>query len=415
MSMALLVIVSCSSPSESTSTGVSAAEKAANSRYNALTAFTDAEVAEYSQVFGDTDGDWVLINTQGGASQPLFPLAEKSSSGVWTTLDNTLVNNEWLAKYKTYTVHQVQTKDYATNSIADVEAFTVDTSKTGTALQNRTTLLTSAEAEAIDLESVQWLARFIKHFDQKGKKIAVIGSSFGSFMVNELVAQYGTNYADLFISAVGRLNMDDDIVKAFSQGKGGGFSYPAYGSADKFVTYPQGTEIVKLSGEINPDNYATNFYSKNYAALTADEKVIIDKVVMGAKSMVALNAGLGQRRYTKVFADYDLSKMLVIWNYLDAATGIFTLDEVKFLKDKNVKSVSYFDNHNHPITVGRILDNIRAKSATTMDQYLEGVYKTEVGFTSDIDSSAGSKITFDQVYYNTNEAYDFAFNGTVKK
>ncbi len=427
-SIALLFVVACSSPSEDSASSTSGAstyftQAKADARYKALTAFTDAEVAKYGAEYGDNDGDWVLINTQGGANPYLFTLAVKDpSSGVWFSEEDGIVNDDWFLKYKAYNVHQVQTRDFADNSIVDLKAkpITFTPTNKGTELQNLTTDLSLSRAEEIDAKSIEWLGRFIKHFDEKGKKVVVIGSSFGGFMVHELIAQYGTDSAEIFIAAVGRLDMNTEIVEKFKKGTFTEFRYPSYTNAGDLTQYPKGSDITKQDVNETLVKWADNLYGKVPADLTDEELAITNKVLREAESMSRLNAGLGQRRYTEVLADYDLGKLLDIWSYVDKSTGNYSLAEVKFLKDKKVNSVSFFDNHNHPITVDRLLNNIRINSATSMDKYLEGVYVTEMNAESSIPDPASSnpdkpdRLIFDQFYYNADEAYAFALGGAAK-
>jgi len=75
--------------------------------------------------------------------------------------------------------------------------------------------------EQADLEnkvSVEMLDRVIKDFKSKGKKVFVMGHSFGGFLITKYIAEKGNTSADKFLIMAARLEMQSEVPDNFLQG-----------------------------------------------------------------------------------------------------------------------------------------------------------------------------------------------------
>ena len=164
-------------------------------------------------------------------------------------------------------------------------------------------------------KSVAKLHRVIQHFKKQGKKVYVLGISFGAFMTQELLATYGTDIADGYYIMVGRLNIDSEVWKAFSEGKNGMF--------------------------IHRENKQSKIKTKK-------QKLIVEQ------NMSKLAAGLGHYRYTKKLEHIqDLSKVCYVFGTKDEQVGGLTNEEVEFLESRKAKIITVKDGtHSSAIDEG---------------------------------------------------------------
>jgi hypothetical protein len=131
----------------------------------------------------------VVVNTQGGSTNELFPAEE--------------ILNELGRGDDVYvlTVHQVQTLNPADFTDAD---------------------LSFDNAIAGDEKSVQTPADVVREQVDRGNEVYVLGVSFGEFMIADLLAEHG-DIADGYIVANGRLDMPDAVWNEFAEGRAAGF------------------------------------------------------------------------------------------------------------------------------------------------------------------------------------------------
>lgn len=226
-------------------------------------------ISDMATFHGNLKSDIVIVNTQGG---PFTSLQ-----------DDTL--NEFIAIAQAQSalvvnVHQEQTKNPDMFKKKDI---------------------TFEQAKQYDLKSVARLKRVIDYFKkQKGKKVYVLGISFGAFMTQELIATNGIDVADGYLIAVGRLDIDKDTWIPFSKGE-----------ETEYVYNDKGEYTIKLLGK----------------AATTEKR-----------NMPRLAAGLGFNRYTERLKHIsDLSKITYICGDRDEAVGKLSAHEIKFLKDKGAK------------------------------------------------------------------------------
>lgn len=227
------------------------------------------EIADLGSYWGNTAKEVtdVLVNTQGGPVPELLDNEMRDILG--------LVDNDKTKDLFVFNVHQAQTKNPET-------------------FQNA---ITFEEAKTFDQESVANLAKVIKYFKEQGKKVHVLGISFGAFMTQELLNTEGASIADDYLIMVGRLDMPEVIWKSFSEGNIGGFEEGLTPFAEELTGEPI------------------------------------------EKNMSRLAAGLGHKRYTELLANTDLSKVTFVYGDLEEQVGRLNQTEIDFLTAKGATVV----------------------------------------------------------------------------
>jgi len=232
--------------------------------------FSLSNIEDIATFHGNLIGDVVIVNTQGGPDTVLYDEDLKDIIEQAQAQSALFVN-----------VHQEQT--------LDPSKFEED--------------ITFEQAKKYDTQSVDYLKRVLDFFNkQDNKTVYVLGISFGAFMVQELIATYGIDEADGYLIMVGRLDIEEDFWKSFSQGEYAEFTYNTEGNSS-VVYYGSGEDSV-------------------------------------SRNMARLAAGLGFNRYTKRL-DYlnDLSKITYIYGDRDESVGGLSKEEVDFLNEKNVRVI----------------------------------------------------------------------------
>jgi hypothetical protein len=206
-----------------------------------------------------------------------------------------------------------------------VEIGKVDTSAVGiiNAHQEQTLMpwlfkkeITFEQAKSYDKNSVKYLTSLINYFKSKHKTVYVVGVSFGAFVTQASIAEYG-NIADKYLIMVGRLDMPEAVWREFAAGNFVGFSY------DKGTP-----SIVKLDAD---------------GAGMGGENTLEDQ------NMAKLAAGLGYKRYTQLLKDKDLSNVIYVYGKKDQQVGRLSQQEVGFLKSKNAEVFAYDGGHGETI------------------------------------------------------------------
>ena len=134
----------------------------------------------------------------------------------------------------------------------------------------------------------------VDHFESADKTVYVIGHSYGSLVVHEVLARYGS-IGRKMISLNGRLDMDNKVVEGFSRGE--------------LWTFNEEGETPTLKK-------------------SASAQSITDQ------NMNKLAAGLGFNRYTQELTDADLSNVIFLGAENDTDVGDYTPEAVKFLNGK---------------------------------------------------------------------------------
>ena len=133
----------------------------------------------------------------------------------------------------------------------------------------------------------------VEHFNKQSKVVYLVGHSFGSFIVNDVLARYGS-IARKTISLNGRLEMDDLVWKGFAKG-------------EVWLFNAQG---------LNP--------TLNTSATSTTEE----------KNMRKLAAGLGYKRFTELYVNTDLSDAIFLSGEDDPYVGDFTQNTKDFLTSR---------------------------------------------------------------------------------
>ncbi len=145
-------------------------------------------------------------------------------------------------------------------------------------------------------KSSEIVKRIVEHFKAKNKVVYLVGHSYGSFIVNDVLARYGS-IARKTISLNGRIDMDNVVWQGFSKGE----------------------EWLFDQSGLNPwlNTSATN---------TTEEK-----------NMRRLAAGLGYNRYTERYANTDLSDAIFLTAEDDMYVGDYTQHAIDFLQPRAEK------------------------------------------------------------------------------
>jgi hypothetical protein len=147
-----------------------------------------------------------------------------------------------------------------------------------------------------NLISVEILQRVIKHFKSQNKKVLVWGVSYGAWIIQKYIAEYGIEADAISISA-GRLDLEDKIWKNAKQ--------------DQIV-------------------YDIS-YEKN-------DRIYTQMELSHTKPQSYLLSSISEERYTETLNSKDLSKF-VLYQYgqKDGTVGKLNETEIEFLKSKNIE------------------------------------------------------------------------------
>jgi len=156
--------------------------------------------------------------------------------------------------------------------------------------------LSYEDAHNENLVSVEILKKLITYFKKQNKQVLVYGVSFGAWIIQKYVAEFG-NEADAISISAGRLDMDSKILQATKSNQ------KAYD-----VSYKNGQRI-----------YTEMQFS--YSKPTA-----------------YLLSSINSENFTETLNDRDLSK-LVLYQYgkEDGTVGRLDDNEIAFLQSKNVE------------------------------------------------------------------------------
>jgi len=223
--------------------------------------------------YGNSESNTVIINTQGGPEIELFT---KEFEEIFTEYGK--LNKD---SFFVVNINQIQ--------IIHPEKFTKND-------------ISFEQAKSFDNENTELLANAVKYFKSKNKKVIVTGLSYGAFMVEDLLAQYG-NIADSYLISVGRLDIPEKVWKLFSKGKQ--------------LEFKDGVNTTRTYK--SPD--------------------VTDR------NMPRLAAGYGYKRYTQLLKDVNMSNVVYVYGMKDDAVGRLTKDEIIFLKAKNVRIIKGEKGH----------------------------------------------------------------------
>ncbi|GGI57583.1 hypothetical protein [Winogradskyella haliclonae] len=233
---------------------------------------------------GDLNSDTVLIIAESGPKAQLtFDWRAKE---IWSRLPN------YFNYYRAH-IHQATTLN---NGIYDWKYdFTED----------------MAQVE-ID-NGTEILARTIKHFKEKNKKVIVIGTFWSAFVIQDYIAKYGNN-ADKYLISAGRLDINEEHYKYHLKG----FQ----------ATFTNDGKTPIAPDTLNaPDPLKQERYSR------------IVKVTQTMKGVMK------RQRFTEKLAGKDLSNVVYAYATNDTYSGALTDKELAFLKSKSASVYSNDKGH----------------------------------------------------------------------
>lgn len=180
---------------------------------------------------------------------------------------------------------------------------------------------TFEDAKIESSTTVEIVKKVVEHFKNQNKVVYLIGHSYGSFVVNEVLAKYG-NIARKTISLNGRLNIEKELWEGFSRGE---------------------EWLYDDKGE-NP-----RIYSKG------NERGILDQ------NMSKIAAGLGFNRYTEKLKNTDLSDVIFVTSQNDPFVGDFTAEAIEFA-DQNAETLITLKEAGHSAIFSPYLMNLLHQS-----------------------------------------------------
>ena len=233
---------------------------------------------------GDSAAPTVVVLAQGGPLPSLVPAGELTTRLGVLDLEQVLLVH----------VHQAQTVDPMAFAAGDI---------------------TFEEARAAGSRSVAMFAAVVDHFRERGKRVYVVGISFGAFVVQELLATRG-NVAEAYLIATGRIDMPEGIWAEFAAGRTAGFA--------------GGVEIVKHADGGAARGGAGAVFRRNSARLAA---------------------GLGHHRYSERLAHVDMTNVVYVFAALDEQVGRLTEAELLFLAERGAIVIEHEGGHDIPAPV----------------------------------------------------------------
>ena len=251
-----------------------------------------ADVTELFRVFGNSDAATVWIFEQGGPS-------------------HTLLENPYLY-ISGYPVYQ---------EIQFVQVHQTLTLNHDLAARHAELSLTELQAE-VDV-SVEILRRTIVHFKAQGKKVVVVGYSYGAFLATRYLAADGPGAAARYVLIAGRLDMPQEFVNGALSGE--------------FYYFPDA--VVPREFPLQP----------------MTDLEFIRLRIMGATA---------HDRYTERLAGTDLQRVIYVYGSADTVVGRLTDEEAAFLQSGGsrviaVQGGSHLSVVIDPAVVRQILDALQ--------------------------------------------------------
>lgn len=233
---------------------------------------------------GDINSDTVLIIAESGPKAQLtFDWRAKE---IWSRLPN------YFNYYRAH-VHQATTLN---NSIYDWKHD-----------------FTAKMAELEINNGTEILARTIKYFKDRNKKVIVIGTFWSAFVIQDYISKYGNN-ADKYLISAGRLDLNQEQYEYHLKG------FQAVFEEDgKTTVVPDTTKI------IDP--------------LKEERRFRISKVTQLMKGVMK------RRRFTAELANHDLSNVVYAYATNDIYSGALTDKELNFLDSKGATVYSTDKGH----------------------------------------------------------------------
>ncbi len=247
------------------------------------------DVTELFETAGDPASDTVWIYEQGG------PIHELDAAGsVYDELGiyRGKEDIELAMAHQTLTLNHDLAARYRDLSLADLQA-------------------------EVDV-SVEILHRTIEHFRAQGKRVVVIGHSYGAFLIPRYLWRHGPDGADRYLIMAGRLDMPMVVVNAFLRGSS--WYFPDAVTPAPPPPHPELTDRDHIETRI--------------AAAT------------------------GYDRYTERLAETDLRRVVYVYGTEDMAVGRLTAKEVDFLAFRGARVIPVGGGHGSMFEDPRVIQKI---------------------------------------------------------
>lgn len=166
------------------------------------------------------------------------------------------------------------------------------------------------DAKIFNQESVDFLFEAVNISRQSGKKVYVVGISYGAFLVQELLAKQG-NAANGYLLVAGRLDVEEAAWMTLADGTS--------------VDFEDGTFIQPVF-----QDYGTDEMSPVLKA-----------------NMNKLVAGLAFKRYTEKLNNVRMDNVIYAYNKFDERVGRLSDDEIEFLKSGKARVYTWETGENH--------------------------------------------------------------------
>lgn len=212
-------------------------------------------------------------------------------------------------------------------SQSEPEAYRADHQQTLTLendLASRYAELSLADLKAEVDVSVEVLHRTIGHFEAQGKRVVVLGHSFGALLTTRYLALKGPGNVDRFVIMAGRLDMPREVVDGVLSGVW--HHFPGGGAPEPHPSLQpeQDTDFIELR-------------------------------VVGAAA---------HDRYTERLAGTDLSRVIYVYGTADEQIGRLSEAEVAFLRTKGSTVITVEGGHHGSMfedseTIRRIVEALQ--------------------------------------------------------
>ena len=172
------------------------------------------------------------------------------------------------------------------------------------------TKFTYEDAYKEHLETVDNTHKVIKYLKSKGKKVGLVGGSYGAVLINEYLAKYGDDVPDFVVSIAGRLNIKNKqkMLDAWIE---------SYKKRDHEV-------VVKGDDEISTA-------PRSFPNSPVNEGVVVTKI--GIANLI--------KDYTKLIKDSNLNKTTFLSAAPDGKVGWLNKVEITWAESRNASVINF--------------------------------------------------------------------------
>jgi len=232
------------------------------------------EIKEYGTFLGDPHRSTVIIHSQGGVPS------------------TRLSDAELIELIQPINTNEVIVANIRQNQISDSRSL-------------YQSAITTSTADAINNQSVDDLAKVIRHFKSQNKKVYVFGTGFGGYLTQELIVRYGTDIADKYLIMGSRLKIENEFIEPWAEGKSTRMDYDA----------------------------------------TPTQITSYDEPLMVKANLNRLFAAIADQNYVELLERKDLSNVTYAFSDKDEIVGKLGSEEKSFLTEQNVRFIEAEGSH----------------------------------------------------------------------